>query len=127
MVHEADAGEVGLNRELELLIIVRLKPGQLWIFWDFMDGSTDLRNVVEIVGFNFRQDERIQWIGFEPFLRNVEGHVRSVETDGKEEGFYVVFGELFLSPRGHLEVGHHVVALGEGAPVSLSTCPWHVG
>ena len=66
-----------------------------------------------------RKDDVFERVKIEPFLGSVEGNVRSVKADGHEEGFRVLFLEVFDGPVGGLEVGHLIIAFRKGSPVGL--------
>ncbi len=74
------------------------------------------RQIGNVIFFYFRQNDFVERMHVEIFLRDTQGDVRFEKTDSEEERTIIGFGQMTHGPVGDFHVRHLVVGGGERSP-----------
>ena len=96
VIDVADTGEVALHEDFPLLVFDDPVVPRLAGWWT---------GVVEVIGAMLGELDVFERVHVEEALRDLEGDVGAEESDGEEEGFFEIDGELCLGP-----VDDHMIA-----------------
>ena len=98
VIYRRNAGQISLNAQSELSVVILLQKLQLRILRQFVHVTADLRHIVQIVISNRGKRDIFDGEITEPLFGNVKRNVRSNESNRHKKRFVKFAGKLSFGP-----------------------------